>query len=154
MRPIFVSFFAFMILPCCDEALGQKPAGNKQEEKNERRCVYLGRSGSFHIIGSGGSAAYVLGNRKYISDLRENGEDANFWYFTTSNGDPATNGWAFARKANCDGTYWVWRSDRGGWHAYEATRAWGNGLGGSFAQMASGPSLGERVERLETRVEW
>src|SRR5690606_8689591 len=33
------------------------------------RCAYIGHFGSFHLIGEGGTAAYQLGNRKYICDL-------------------------------------------------------------------------------------
>ncbi len=98
-----------------------------QEKKEERRCAYLGFWGSFHLIGAGGSAAYHLGNDRYVADLRSNGQDDHYWYYAPANGDQFTSRWAFARPDNC-GMAWVWRRDRGGWHRYELTRAWGDGL--------------------------
>jgi hypothetical protein len=124
-----------------------------------RRCAFLGRQGSFHLIGAQGTAAYRLGNGQYIADLAAAGEDANYWYYRPQqNGDQFTSLWAFARRPNC-GRYWVWRQDRGGWHRYEATNAWGIGLGGVAAKSGSSDAivdlqidvrdLKERVLKLE-----
>lgn len=93
-----------------------------------RRCAFNGSRGSFHFIGDQGTAAYKLGNEKFVASLVASGEDADYWYYVpTQNGDQFTTRWAFARQPNCDG-YWVWRHDRSGWRRFEATDAWGDGL--------------------------
>jgi len=66
-----------------------------------------------------------------VADLRFNREDGDYWYYKPSNGDKFTSEWAFARRPDGCGMYWVWRDERG-WRRYEPTRAWGLGLGGQF----------------------
>lgn len=107
----------------------------------ERRCAFLGRFGSFTVIGTAGTAAYSLGNNKYIADLVVAGEEANWWlYRPTSGGDPATRLWAFARQPWC-GKYRVMRYSNGAWREYEQTEAWGRGLGDSTtATFSAGPT--------------
>lgn len=120
-----------------------------------RRCAYLGRWGSFHIINAGGTAAYVLGRGQYIADLAFAGEDQNFWYYSPTNGgDQATAKWAFARQPDRCGRYWVWRMDRAGWHRYESTRAWGEGLGESavFGSAETIETLKAAIDDHETRL--
>lgn len=121
-------------------AVGSVSAEAKQED-DARRCAFLGRCGSFHLIGPSGTAAYNLGNAQYIADLASAGEDRLFWFYRPLNGDVATNLWAFARQPDRAGRYWVWRRDQRGWRRYEGTRAWGIGLGESGAAGASGDAL-------------
>jgi hypothetical protein len=110
------------------EAQAQPQAVQEKRKDYETRCAYLGSRGSFHLIGAGGSAAYSLDGAQFVADLRFNGQDADHWYYKPSNGDQSTREWAFARKPDSCGMYWVWRSVRG-WRPYEPTRAWGRGLG-------------------------
>jgi hypothetical protein len=98
------------------------------------RFAYLGRCGSFHLIGAGGSAAYLLGNEKYVADLRSVGDDANHYRYQPSKGDRSTTGWAFSRKPDNCGLYPVWRQQDGRWHLFERTTAWGIGLGDDIAK--------------------
>jgi len=122
--------------------------------EDQRRCAYLGKWGSFHLIGSAGSAAYALGNDRFIADLTFVREDTLYWYYRPSKGDASTTLWAFARRPYC-GKYWVWRHAQGGWKRYEATRAWGDGLGApTTAQTAIDvvDQLQLRVQDLENRV--
>lgn len=125
----------------------------------ERRCAFLGRNGSFHLIGDSGTAAYQLGRDQYIADLVSVGQDANYWlYRPVANGDPSTVMWAFARRPIC-GRYGVLRYSNGTWRRFEATNAWGIGLGEELAGAASGDAirdlqidvrdLKERVLKLE-----
>jgi len=139
-----------MLLATTSQAQQEQPPVGKNLEG--RRCAYLGYWGSFHLIGTDGSAAYTLDNIKYIAHLRSTGDDVNFWYYSPSNGDPTTTHWAFARKPDSCGMYWVWRADRGRWSSYEPTRAWGIGLGSQFTQTSVSPGLESRVTDLETRV--
>lgn len=103
----------------------------------ERRCAFLGRFGSFTVIGSKGVAAYQLSDGQYIADLEAAGDDPNWWlYRPVSNGDATTTMWAFARKPH-RGLYKVLRFANGRWKLYECTNAWGRGLGESGAALAS-----------------
>ncbi len=105
------------------------PTVDAKAIKPDRRCAYLGNWGSFHIVGSVGTAAYALDDERYIADLEFAGEDADYWaYRPTKKGDPNTTLWAFAKKPIC-GKYWVLRQSRGAWRKYEATDAWGEGHG-------------------------
>jgi hypothetical protein len=103
-----------------------------QSEKTEiqRRCAFIGRCGSFILIGSGGTAAYILGTERYIADLVFDSEDPNWWIYrpTPGSGDPGTTGWAFARVPFC-GKYRVLRFANGVWSDFDLTDAWGGGLG-------------------------
>jgi hypothetical protein len=115
------------------------------------RCAYLGRCGSFHVIGTGGTAAYLLGSGEFIADLSFSSQDNDYWQFRATNGDPATKFWAFAAHPDNCGRYWVWRYSNGAWRQFESTRAWGEGLGepvvGSAA-AATGPTNQELLENL------
>lgn len=120
------------------------------EDDADRRCVFLGRCGSFTLIGGDGTAAYLLGREEYVADLVAAGEDDNWWlYQVRGNGDPQTRMWAFARKPHC-GKHRVLRYSQGAWRAFEDTRAWGAGLGDSrrFAASASEPSNQELLDKL------
>lgn len=133
---------------------------NKQAPANKatrsRRCAYLGQWGSFHIIGPAGTAAYNLGRDQFIANLSFAGEDANFWMYRPSKGDPLTTLWAFARKPDC-GRYWVWRFENGTWKQYEATRAWGEGFGQTTVAETLSTDVAEqfrlRFDELEGRVD-
>jgi hypothetical protein len=81
MRPITLSLVVFTLIASLVQSQEQGAEGKKKAELRERRCAFLGHWGSFHLIGSNGSAAYTLGINKYIADLRSNGEDANYWYY-------------------------------------------------------------------------
>lgn len=134
---------------------GAQPQNKRDDQRSEegRRCGFLGQWGSFHLIGSRGTAAYTVDREQFVTELRSSRSDANYWYYDTK-GDPAIRQWAFSIRPDPCGLYWVWRFEGGGWHRYEATRAWGIGLGGSFAQQkTSAPTLPERVEQLEIRVD-
>ena len=128
---------ALMFLASTGQSQDKRPAGKEQAYPKDLRCAYIGRWGSFHLIGTGGSAAYALGNDKFVADLRSVGQDADYWYYTPSKGDPSTSEWALARKPDGCGMYWVWRGDGGRWHPYEPTRAWGLGLGGEQGTATS-----------------
>ena len=39
------------------------------DDNGGRRCAFLGRCGSFTLIGTEGTAAYILGRDEYIADL-------------------------------------------------------------------------------------
>lgn len=132
----------------------RRPNVETDDDDGERRCAYLGQWGSFHLLGSGGSAAYTLGPDKFIANLTFVGKDPSYWYYRPTNGDPHTKRWAFARQPYC-GKYWVWRHSHGAWKRYEATRAWGNDLGTpTTAQTAIDvvDQLQLRVQDLENRV--
>jgi hypothetical protein len=103
---------------------------DKPEPK--RRCAFLGQCGSFTLISSNGTAAYVLGNERYIADLKSAGEDPNWWLYVPAGGDLWTQKWAFARNPEC-GKYRVLRRVNGTWWEFDRTDAWGAGLGGSRA---------------------
>ena len=129
-----------------------KLAARKDEDDENRRCAFLGRFGSFTVIGSTGTAAYMLGKDKYIAGLRSAGEDPNWWmYRPTGNGDPSTTMWAFARNPRC-GKYNVLRFANGAWRQYEQTSAWGIGLGGfsgaAAAASSAGPTNQELLDKL------
>lgn len=120
------------------------------DDDADRRCVFLGRCGSFTLIGAEGTAAYLLGRDEYIADLVAAGEDENWWlYRVQGNGDPQTSMWAFARKPHC-GKYRVLKYSNGAWRVFEDTRAWGAGLGNSrrFAAATSEPSNQELLDKL------
>lgn len=123
-----------------------------QNDGEARRCAFLGRFGSFTVIGSGGTAAYRLGNGRYIADLQSAGEDANWWlYRPMANGDPSTVMWAFARFPQC-GRYRVLRFANGAWWGYEHTEAWGNRLGQSGGLQAASfeePTNAELLNKLQ-----
>jgi hypothetical protein len=113
----------------------RKTSETEPEGRIITRCAYIGNFGSFHLVGVGGTAAYQLGDRKYICDLSFSKEDNAFWYYRPTNGDRFTSHWAFSRQPDCCGRYWVWRHDGGGWSRYELTKAWGDGLADrSFTQ--------------------
>lgn len=132
--------------------LRANPAGFGQIDKlRERRCAYLGRWGSFHLIGNGGSAAYTLGKDEFLADLSFVKQNERFWYYEPSGGDRLTTRWAFSKRPDHCGRFWVWRAQQGRWHEYEATKAWGIGLN-EEARHASVPSLDSRVTDLEDRV--
>jgi hypothetical protein len=109
-------------------------AASLKAEKPEqtRRCAFLGQCGSFTLIGSNGTAAYILGNDRYIADLKSAGEDPNWWLYVPAGGDPWTQKWAFARNPEC-GKYRVLRRVNGTWWDFDRTDAWGAGLGRSRA---------------------
>src|SRR5437016_4511634 len=113
----------------------QNPPAPAPNQELQRRCAYLGYWGSFHLIGNSGSAAYHLNADRFVADLTFDSEDAGFWYFRPANGDTFTTKWAFSRQRDCFGMNWVMRGDRGGWHPYEATRAWGAGLDRRFTSV-------------------
>lgn len=126
-----------------------------QADEDDRRCAYLGYWGSFHLTGPIGTAAYKLGRERYLADLTFDREDNAHWFFRAGNGsDQSTAQWAFSRQPDRCGRYWVWRSDKNGWHRYESTRAWGNRLGGSAQaqQVRTEPSVSRRLVDLETTV--
>jgi hypothetical protein len=100
--------------------------------EQRRRCAFLGQCGSFTLIGSNGTGAYILGNDRYIADLTSAGEDPNWWLYVPAGGDPWTQKWAFARNPEC-GKYRVLRRVNGAWWDFDRTDAWGSGLGGSRA---------------------
>lgn len=120
-------------------------------EDGGRRCAFLGRFGSFTVIGAEGTAAYRLGRGEYIADLEvAEQKDANWWlYRPVSNGDPWTEMWAFARRPQC-GMYAVMRFSNGGWHLYESTHAWGENLGGSGEDIKKSASASVQNEVLDT----
>lgn len=123
---------------------------------DERRCAFLGRCGSFTLIGAKGTAAYMLGRQQYIADLVVDDEDENWWiYSPVGNSDAATTKWAFAKRPFC-GKYRVLRFANGRWWRFEDTTAWGIGLGDSGAQVSSaantGPSNQELLDSLQ-RIE-
>lgn len=128
-----------------------RAANNVKDDKEKRRCAFLGRFGCFTLIGSKGTAAYMLGNEQYIADLASEREDPNWWiYRAIGNGDPWTTGWAFARRPQC-GKYTVLRFSNGAWRKYEQTDAWGTGLGesgGTAAVLDSGPTNQELLDKL------
>lgn len=129
----------------------KRTAQNVDENEPARRCAFLGRCGSFTVIGANGTAAYRLGNGQFIADLRSAGEDANWWlYRPVGSGDPSTVMWAFARFPRC-GRYRVLRFANGAWRFYEQTEAWGNGLGQSGGLQASfeGPTNTELLNKLQ-----
>lgn len=116
-------------------------------KKQELRYAYIGQIGTFHLIGNGGSAAYEWHGQKFVADLKFAREDANFRYYTPSNGDPDTDEWAFEKRPEW-GMYWVWRSVNGNWHPAEPTRGWGVGLeGGGLGSTTSDESRFENIER-------
>lgn len=125
---------------------------NAQGDGEGRRCAFFGRFGSFTVIGSRGTAAYRLGNGRYIADLQSAGEDANWWlYRPVRNGDPSTIMWAFARFPRC-GRYRVLRFAKGAWWVYEHTEAWGNRLGqagGVQATSLDEPTNAELLNKLQ-----
>jgi hypothetical protein len=146
-----------LVGPVALSAPSKTEAVSLKAEKAEeaRRCAFLGMFGSFHLIGSKGTAAYMLGNDKYIADLRAAGEEKNWWlYRPTGNGDPWTTMWAFARNRGCDGKYSVLRKVNGVWCQYEQTEAWGDELDrpGQVPVRAfsdeGGPSNAELLEKL------
>jgi hypothetical protein len=145
--PSVLSASELIATPMRTKAVAYKqPAQNAPEAA--RRCAFIGRRGSFHLIGAKGTAAYKLGKDKYVADLEAAGEDANYWYYLPQQkGDQFTTMWAFARRPDC-GRYWVWRHDRRGWGQYEATDAWGDELNGSTA----GATTGSAIERLQFDV--
>jgi hypothetical protein len=140
-----------MLMPVSPVAVEpqQNPPAPGQPQEAPRRCAYLGYWGSFHLIATGGSAAYHLNADRFVADLTFVREDDAFWYYRPANGDPFTTMWAFSRQRDCFGMNWVWRGDLGGWYPYEATRAWGAGL--DRVQTSVTTSDG-RIERLEESV--
>jgi hypothetical protein len=136
------------------QELQDRPAPKGQLEQPPRRCGYLGRWGSFHLIGKAGSAAYTLGDNDYVADLRLTREDGGYWYYSPSDGDPFTAEWALASKPDACGMYPVWRAVGGRWVLYERARAWGQGLGREVRSThTGGPSIESRVSDLERRVD-
>lgn len=133
-------------------AAAKRIVRNAQNDGDARRCAFLGRFGSFTVIGSRGTAAYRLGNGRYIADLRSAGEDANWWFYRpVGNGDRSTAMWAFARFPQC-GRYRVLRFANGAWWVYERTEAWGNGLGQSGGLQAASfdqPTNAELLNKLQ-----
>src|SRR4051812_31126709 len=80
-----------------------------QIDGETRRCAFIGPCGSFTVVGSTGTAAYKLGDNRYIADLAPVGDEPNWWiYRPASNGDPSTLLWAFARRRE-HGKYSVMR---------------------------------------------
>lgn len=147
------SSFYLLLVSVLASPVAQAQAVQEDEDIGyTNRCAYLGRWGSFHLTHSSSTAAYLLGKGKYIADLSFSNEDRSFWYFTPSGGDPLTTEWAFARRRDCNGRYWVWRrSKHGKWSRYEATRAWGEGLDETKVSRTS-LTLEQRVEALEEKV--
>ncbi len=146
-----LSLTALLVIAAGGQAQDKGKGGYKEGEVKGRRCAFLGQWGSFHLIGTGGSAAYFLNNLPFSADLRWTEDDADFYYYEPANGDPVTTGWAFARKPNACGLHSVWRHDGRGWQIFERVRAWGNfdrGISGS-AQKTSLP-IDQRVTDLET----
>ncbi len=137
--------------PVIVKASAKGSAKNEEYDDDARRCAFLGRFGAFTIINAEGTAAYKLGNGKYIADLKHYRDDANWWlYKPAGNGDPATTMWAFARKPRC-GTYQVLRFANGAWRKFESTDAWGLNIGaGGIATAAdvSGPTNQDLLDKL------
>lgn len=136
--------FVLVTLTFCP-AIGQAQPPKKQE----LRCAYIGQIGTFHLIGNGGSAAYEWHGQKFVTDLKFDREDANFRYYTPSNGDPDTEEWAFEKTPEW-GMYWVWRSVNGNWRPAEPTRGWGIGLDSYGSAQTTSLPIDQRVEDLET----
>jgi hypothetical protein len=128
------------------------PASQKADKANEaRRCAFLGPFGSFHLIGPKGTAAYLLGNEKYIADLVPAGEDANWWLYRPGEGsDPGTTMWAFSRHDQCNGMRSVLRFVNGVWCLYEEATGWGNdgSTGVTVTTVSSQPSNAELLQKL------
>lgn len=150
-----------LVGPVAQRAPAKTETVSLKAEKAEeaRRCAFLGMFGSFHLIGAKATAAYTLGNEKFVADLRYDGEDANWWFYSpTGNGDAWTTRWAFARRRDCGGKFSVFRLVNGVWCFYEQTEAWGLGLDRFFGSAAApvsadgGPSNQELLNKLE-RIE-
>lgn len=137
----------FLLIAAGGQAQDKEKGGDYKGWVEGRRCAYLGQWASFHLIGTGGSAAYFLGNVPFSADLRWTEDDANFFYYEPSNGDPVTTDWAFSRMSDICGMYSVWRHDGSSWQFFERVRAWGRpGSSGSYG------SYGGEDERLKARV--
>jgi hypothetical protein len=128
-------------------------AAEPSVERNERRCAYIGYCGSFTLIGDTGTAAYKIGNNRYLADIELENEDENWWvYAVRAHGDGATKGWAFSRHPH-GGRYRVLRYSNGAWRLFDRSEAWGIGLGESFGEARTavrdtGPSNQELLNVL------
>src|SRR4051794_28327941 len=104
---MMASTFVLALVSSIATAAPKKSESNTSD--NDRRCAYLGYCGGFTLIGSNGTAAYKLGDKRYIADLALEFEDDNWWvYHPTANGDRSTKAWAFARHPR-GGKYTVMR---------------------------------------------
>jgi hypothetical protein len=149
VQPMHLSAFCLSFV-----VLSFLPAQDQKQAYQGLRCAYLGRWGSFHLIGNGGSAAYALGGDRYVADLEFTDQDANHWYYSPTHGDPLTTSWAFARQKDCNGMYAVWRLAGGRWCFYENTQGWGDGLD---RRLTAVPTYGLTTEQqlliLKERVD-
>ncbi|MGE3978922.1 MAG: hypothetical protein AB7F94_15250 [Nitrospira sp.] len=141
----------FVVLALHSIAFESKAQEKPLAEQKGLRCAYIGRNGSFHLIGKGGSAAYILGGKKYVADLRSADEDDDFWYYTPRNGDNFTEMWAFSRRRDACGLYGVFRYQGNAWHHFEQTSGWGEGLDRPVRVVYTS-DLEVRIEALERRV--
>lgn len=115
-------------IPQTKTAQQQRPFPTPQE----RRCAYLGRWGSFHILGKDGTAAYRFASgAMHFAELRVGRPNPNWWIYNQVPSDTADNNitaWAFARQPYC-GEWQVLMFRNGAWQHYENTFAWGKGIG-------------------------
>lgn len=172
-RASIISSVIFLTLSCAFNQIAQAgnndgiqeinekksdPENNKEHQEEHRRCAYLGRCGSFTLIGNNGTAAYILGNEEFIADLEAAGEDQHWWIYRTINGgDDKTKKWAFARRPEC-GRYRVLRLVNGNWCEHEQVHAWGN-LNGARAsstqvkQTQAQQNIGQLLKDIYDKLE-
>ena len=161
MRSALLAFAVVSVLAPCVAVAQPRITDRAFEDENVRRCAYIGYCGSFTLIGDSGTAAYKIGNNRYIADIEFEKEDEKWWvYRIRGNSDGTTKGWAFSRHPHC-GKYRVLRYSNGAWRLFDRSDAWGIGLGESFGESTAevrttGPSnqeLLDTLRRIESRLD-
>jgi hypothetical protein len=118
------------------------------------RCTYLGKWGSFHLIGSRGTAGYKFNGNKYLADLAFSRETEEYYYYKqTGHGDPAISLWAFAKFPASPEKYEVWRRTTKGWRRYECAERWGENLNSAVPVAATDTDILNRLDAVERTVE-
>lgn len=156
MRPILVLVAAICLIPTHVRAVETNKRLSTAKVQNapapmptaqERRCAYLGQMGSFHILGSGGTAAYRFANgAEHFAELRISPttiRDPFWWQYDqlrSDTADPNITRWAFARQPQC-GRWPVLMLRNGTWMLYEQTYGWGKGMGVSPVRTSVSPVI-------------
>lgn len=70
------------------------------------RHAYIGRLGTHHLVGNGGTCMYFWNSAERLATLRMEKAEAGFWYYCET--DSPGHRWAFARRSNRSGRFAVW----------------------------------------------
>lgn len=159
MRPALVS----AVLVCLQMTLARAdaPAQTKlatrtaaQTVPGEFRCAYIGRCGSFHLIGEEGTAAYRTPTGEYIDELKMMPSEPGWWLYravlNVDTSDHVSEAWAISRRRDRNGRFRVMRFVRGAWRFYETAYGWGQGMDGRFIASARLPEFDEANSQSAT----